>query len=119
MKKNEPFVYTNFPVEDGNIDWCNMAQKRHNQRCSQLLSIIVFCWGILLYDANPWGDSRGMRLLQGQEGAMGGVHSLRSSGAFTEEANQIKRQTTNHRIRDQGPCYSSSVKALQLAGLGL
>jgi len=38
-------------------------------------------------DANPWGDSRGMRLLQGQGGAMG-VHSLRSSGAFTEEANQ-------------------------------
>ena len=38
-------------------------------------------------DANPWRDSRGMRLLQGQGGAMG-VHSLRSSGAFTEEANQ-------------------------------
>jgi hypothetical protein len=25
-------------------------------------------------DANPWGDSRGMRLLRGREGAMGGVH---------------------------------------------
>ena len=76
------------------------SQKEVNQYSGSLsLSLLITS-----KDANPWGDSRGMRLLQGQGGARH-VHSLRSSAGLFERTN-VKRHTTNHRVRDQGPCYS-------------
>ena len=43
-------------------------------RLEEIKGELHLCLIITSNDANPWGDSRGMRLLRGRGGAMVGVH---------------------------------------------